>query len=287
MKVGFWDAPDGAEQPVSVFPIGEESLNASHGSLTAAGALAKLATLDSAELAKSCPNAVALLSKIAAAVAAQKADAPTQLFRLANLNELESKLVADVLGEGEVGGVVALPDGSLAQIQESVLAGIWRVRLETDATSEYLEIGAIPEIVRRAAADLTSADFEIGRAPEGAMNVLPVLAEIRERALAWRPGIRSQIINFTLLPMSPVDMSFLQDTIRNGPIQLVSRGYGTCRVLSTGIRNVWSVQFFNAMDTIILDTLEVGGVPTVALAADEDFEDSAERLQEIIEAYFK
>lgn len=287
MKVGFWDAPEGAEQPVSVFPIGEESLNASKGSLTAAGALAKLATLDSAELAKSCPNAVALLSEIAEAIAAQKADAPTQLFRLANLNELESKLIADVLGEGEVGGVVALPDGSLAQIQESVLAGIWRVRLETDATSEYLEIGAIPEIVKRAAADLTSADFEIGEVPEGAMNVLPVLAEIRERALAWRPGNRSQIINFTLLPMSPVDMSFLQDTIRNGPIQLVSRGYGTCRVLSTGIRNVWSVQFFNAMDTIILDTLEVGGVPTVALAADEDFEDSAERLQEIIEAYFK
>ena len=287
MKVGFWDAPEGAEQPVSVFPIGEESLNSSKGSLTAAGALAKLATLDSAELARSCPNAVALLSKLAQAIAGQKADAPTQLFRLANLIDLESQLIADVLGEGEVGGVVALPDGSLAQIQESVLAGIWRVRLETDATSDYLEIGAIPEIVRRAAADLTSADFEIGPVPDGAMNVLPVLAEIRERALAWRPGMRSQIINFTLLPMSPVDMSFLQDTIRNGPIQLVSRGYGTCRVLSTGIRNVWSVQFFNAMDTIILDTLEVGGVPTVALAADEDFEDSAERLQEIIEAYFK
>ncbi|UWU95534.1 hydrogenase expression/formation protein [Bradyrhizobium sp. CB1015] len=287
MKVGFWDAPEGAEQPVSVFPIGEESLNAASGSLTAAGALARLATLDSTELAARCPNAVALLSKMAAAIAEQKADAPNQLFRLANLNDLESKLVADVLGEGEVGGVVALPDGSLAQIQESVLAGIWRVRLETDAASEYVEIGAIPEIVKRAAADLTSADFEIGQAPEGAMNVLPVLAEIRERALAWQPGTRSQIINFTLLPMSPVDMSFLQDTIRNGPIQLVSRGYGTCRVLSTGIRNVWSVQFFNAMDTIILDTLEVGGVPTVALAADEDFEDSAERLQEIIEAYFK
>ncbi|MDE5445584.1 hydrogenase expression/formation protein [Bradyrhizobium sp. CSA207] len=287
MKAGFWDAPEGAEQPVNVFPIGDESLNAAKGSLTAAGALAKLATLDSAELAKSCPNAVALLSRIADAIADQKANAPTRLFRLANLNDLESKLVADVLGEGEVAGVVALPDGSLAQIQESALAGIWRVRLETDATSEYLEIGAVPEIVKRAAADLTSADFEIGQVPEGAMNVLPVLAEIRERAQAWRPGIRSQIINFTLLPMSPVDMSFLQDTIRNGPIQLVSRGYGTCRVLSTGIRNVWSVQFFNAMDTIILDTLEVGGVPTVALAADEDFEDSAERLQEIIEAYFK
>ncbi|TQF26651.1 hydrogenase accessory protein HypB [Bradyrhizobium sp. UNPF46] len=287
MKAGFWTAPEGAEQPISVFPIGEESLNAASGSLTAAGALAKLATLDSAELARSCPNAVELLSKVADVIAGQKADAPTQLFRLGNLNDLERRLIADVLGEGEVAGVVALPDGSLAQIQESVLAGLWRIRIETDGHHEYLEVGAIPEIVKRAAADLTSADFEIGQPPEGAMNVLPVLAEIRERAQAFRPGMRSQIINFTLLPMSPIDMSFLQETIGNGPIQLVSRGYGTCRVLSTGIRNVWSVQFFNAMDTIILDTLEVGGVPTVALAADEDFEDSAERLTEIIEAYFR
>ncbi|WP_027554429.1 hydrogenase expression/formation protein [Bradyrhizobium sp. Cp5.3] len=287
MKAGFWTAPEGAAQPINVFAIGEESLNASNGSLAAAGALAKLAELDSAELAKSCPNAIELLSMVAAVIASQKADAPTQLFRLGNLNDLERKLIADVLGEGEVAGVVALPDGSLMQIQESVLAGIWRLRLETGANHEYLEVGAVPEIVKRAAADLTASDFEIGQTPEGAMNVLPVLAELRERALAWRPGIRSQIINFTLLPMSPVDMGFLRETIGNAPIQLVSRGYGTCRVQSTGIRNVWSVQFFNAMDTIILDTLEVGGVPRVALAADEDFEDSAERLQEIIEAYFK
>ncbi|MBI5321883.1 hydrogenase expression/formation protein [Bradyrhizobium sp.] len=287
MKAGFWTAPEGAEQPINVFPIGEESLNATNSGLTAAGALAKLATLDSAELARNCPNAVELLSNLAAAIASQKGDAPSQLFRLGNLNDLERRLVADVLGEGEVAGVVALPNGSLAQIQESVLAGIWRVRLETDTSDEYIEVGAIPEIVKRAAADLTAEDIEIGTPPEGAMNVLPVLAEVRERALAWRAGTRSQIINFTLLPMSPVDMSFLQETIRNGPIQLVSRGYGTCRVLATGIRNVWSVQFFNAMDTIILDTLEVGGVPTVAVAADEDFEDSAERLREIIEAYFK
>lgn len=287
MKAGFWIAPEGAEQPVNVFPIGAESLDAAHSGLTAAGALAKLASLDGVELAKNCPNAVELLAKVAAAIASQKSDAPTQLFRLGNLNGLERQLIADVLGEGEVAGVVALPDGSVAQIQESVLAGIWRVRLETEIAHDYIEVGAIPEIVKRAATDLTSTDLSIGPAPEGAMNVLPVLAEIRERALAWRPGARSQIINFTLLPMSPADMSFLQQSVGNGPIQLISRGYGTCRVLATGIQNVWSVQFFNAMDTIILDTLEVGGVPTVAVAADEDFEDSAERLQEIIEAYFK
>lgn len=287
MKMGFWMAPEGDEQPVNVFPIGEESLDAAQGHLTAAGALAKLASLDGVALAQACPEAIDLLSRIAAAVADQKSDAPTQLFPLTNLNDLERKLIADVCGEGEVAGIVALPGGSVAQVQESVLAGIWRVRLETDAAHEYIEVGAIPEIVKRAAEDLTASDIRIGEPPAGAMNVLPVLAEIRERAHAWRPGTRSQIINFTLLPMSAVDMTFLQESIGNGPIQLTSRGYGTCRVLATGVRNVWSVQFFNAMDTIILDTLEVGGVPAVAVAAEEDFEDSAERLQEIIEAYFK
>jgi hydrogenase-1 operon protein HyaF len=41
------------------------------------------------------------------------------------------------------------------------------------------------------------------------------------------------------------------------------------------------------MDTIILDTLEVGDVPVSLCAADEDFQDSAERLGEILEAYFQ
>ncbi|WP_445219995.1 hydrogenase expression/formation C-terminal domain-containing protein [Bradyrhizobium sp. Pa8] len=283
MKARFGTVPEDGERPI----YREESLDAAGSRVSAAGALAKLASLDSVELAWSCPNAVELLSRIAATIAIQKADAPTRLFRLGNLNDLERKVIADVFGEGEVAGVVALPDGSLVQIQESVLAGIWRVRLKTDEASEYLEVGAIPEIVRRAATDLTTVDFEIVETPEGTMNVLPVLAEIRGCALAWRPGIRSRIINFTLLPMSPADWSFLKETIKNGPIELVSRGYGSCRVLASGIRNVWSVQFFNATDSIILDTLEVGGVPAVATAADEDFRDSAERLQEIIEAYFK
>ncbi|MGY3621678.1 hydrogenase expression/formation C-terminal domain-containing protein [Bradyrhizobium sp. USDA 10063] len=284
MNAGF---TEGAEQPASVVPVGAESLEAVHSGLLATGALAKPSSIDGVELTRKYPNAIALLSNVAAAVAGQKSDAPTQLFKLGGLSDVERKLTADVLGQGEVAGVVALPDGSVAQVQESVLAGIWRVRIETDAAQEYVEVGAIPEIVRRAATDLTSTDLMIGAAPDGAMNVLPVLAEIRERALAWQPGMRSQIINFTLLPMGPVDLAFLRQSVGNGPIQLISRDHGTCQVLATSIRNVWSVQFFNAMDSIILDTLEVGGVPMVALAADEDFEDSAERLQEIIEAYFK
>ena len=289
MKLGYWVAPEGAEQAVNVFPIGAESLDTRHSSLSGAGTIKALASLDGAALAEQCPHAMRLLEQLTTALASQRAGSPSQAFRLDNFTEMERKLIADVFGEGEVSGVVALPDGSVAQIQESVLAGLWRIRLDNDAQAplEYVEVAAIPELVARAAADLTAPDFVFGTPPEGAMNVMPVLAEIRERAQAYQPGDRSQVINFTLLPMSPVDMAFLQETLRNGPIQLISRGYGTCRVLATGTRNVWSVQFFNAMDNIILETLEVGGVPAVAIAADEDFEDSAERLAEIREAYFK
>ena len=289
MKLGYWVAPEGAEEAVNVFPIGAESLDVRHASLSGAGAIKALAALDGAALAEQCPRAMMLLEQLTTALADQRAGSASQAFRLDDFTAMERKLVADVFGEGEVSGVVALPDGSVAQIQESVLAGLWRIRLEgaDDEAREYVEVAAIPELVVRAASDLTAPDFVLGTPPEGAMNVMPVLAEIRERAQAYQVGDRSQIINFTLLPMSPVDMTFLQETLRNGPIQLISRGYGSCRILATGTRNVWSVQFFNAMDTIILDTLEVGGVPKVAIAADEDFEDSAERLTEIREAYFK
>ncbi|WP_342709638.1 hydrogenase expression/formation protein [Bradyrhizobium sp. B124] len=286
MKTAASVVSEGAEQAASDFPLDAESLGVIHSGPTAVGALAKRAWRDGDELARICPNATGLLSNAAAAVGGQKSGARTQLYSLANLSDLERKLISEVLGDGEVAGVVALPDGSLAQIREAMLAGIWRVRIGAEPAHEYVEIGAIPQIVRRAATDLTSTDLVIGSAPDGAMNVLPVLAEIRERARAWRPGMRAHVVNLTLLPMSAIDLAFLQQSVGNGPVQLIFRGYGSCRVQATGIRNVWSVQFFNSMDNIILDTLEVGGVPIVALAADEDFEDSAERLHEIIKAYF-
>ncbi|MGY4399494.1 hydrogenase expression/formation protein [Bradyrhizobium sp. USDA 3315] len=285
MKAAARVGSDGAEQAVSEFPLGLKSLDVIHGGLTTVVAPVKCAWHDGDELARDRANAVKLLSKAAAAAGGQRGGARTQLYGLANLSDLERTLIAEVLGEGEVAGVVALPDGSLAQIWESVLAGIWRVRIGTEPAHEYVEVGAIPQIVRRAATDLTSTDLVIAAPPEGAMNVLPVLAEIRERARAWRFGMRAHVINLTLLPMNAVDLAFLHKSVGNGPTQLVFRGYGTCRVQATGIRNVWLVQFFNSTDNIILDTLEVGGVPIVALAADEDFEDSAERLREMIEVY--
>ncbi len=138
------------------------------------------------------------------------------------------------------------------------MAGLWRVRFVGAAgelTADYLEIGAIPEIVKLAA-ELTSDRLVIGREPVGAMNVMPLLTEIAERMKSHRPGEPSHIINFSLLPVSEIDMACLQQALGNGPVQFISRGYGACKITATGARGGWSVQFFNAAEAIILDTLE-------------------------------
>ncbi len=285
MKAGFWVAPDGADSAMTILPIGADQPESGR---TGTGAHAFLATAAAEALVARCPRAAALLPEIAAILSAHKADEPNCLFDLTDFSADDRELIGQVMGEGEVAGVAALTGGIVAQIQESVMAGLWRVRFagpDGALAGDYLEVGAVPEAVREAAM-LTANALAAGPPPEGAMNVMPLITEISERMAAHKPGDAAHVIAFSLFPMSPADMEFLQRSLGPGPVQLLSKGYGVCRVLATGTRNVWSVQYFNAMDAIILDTLEIGGVPFVACAAEEDFRDSAERLREIHAAYF-
>jgi hydrogenase-1 operon protein HyaF len=282
MKAGFWIAPEGADTPIAILPIGGED--------TAAPRKPDfLATASAEAMIARCPGAAALLPRLTRALDHQTETAPGLLFDLGELTAEEHTLITELMGTGEVHAVVALPDGVIAQVQESVLAGLWRVRFaDADGRklADYAEVSSVPQVIRRAAA-MTLADLEIEAPPEGAMNVMPVLAEIRDRVRTRRPGDAPHTISLTLLPMTPADIDFLQASLGTGPVRLVSRGYGTCRMQATAIHGVWSVQFFNTMDTMLLDTLEICDIPVVACAAAEDLRDSAARLREIEEAYFK
>jgi hydrogenase-1 operon protein HyaF len=236
-----------------------------------------LAGKDAAAWLAQCGAGKALLQDIAEALAGGD---PRTVFDLAGLGKEDLTLIEEVLGVGEVSIII---DGAeRIRIQESVMAGLWRVR---GGSSDYVEIGDVPGVVRQAALERMSPELPIGAPPDGIMNVMPVLAEIRERMAADRPGAATHVINFTLFPMNEADMAFLQRSLGLGPIRMLSRGYGTCRITATARFPVWSVQYLNAMDTVILDTLEIGDVPTAACAAREDIEDSAIRLREILEAY--
>lgn len=210
---------------------------------------------------------------------------PTRIS-LRELDETELGTLADVLGEGDVWAQVG--GNATWHIVESVLPGLWRIEA-TDADgmkSEWLEVANIPQAVTMAAERLTRTAIEIpAKLPQGAMNVLALLHELQERSAAYRAGQENHVINFTLLPITEEDADVLTLVLGQIPLIVRSGGYGSCRMFATGLRHVWAVQYLNSMGRVILDTLEVGGVPTAALAAREDFEDSSLRLAEILDAY--
>ena len=188
-----------------------------------------------------------------------------------------------MLGRGEVSGQLSL-DGVSYQLTESLMTGLWQVSGSDD--SEWLEVAPVPAVVERAANSLAPAPVPLPPELPGVMNGLAVLAEVNEHAAGWSSEQqRNRVLNFTLMPMSPEDQQLLIDVLGRADLVLESGGFGQCKVLATTVRHVWAVQYENAMGNTILDTLEIGRIPDAALAAQEDFEDSSRRLDQILETY--
>jgi hydrogenase-1 operon protein HyaF len=214
-------------------------------------------------------------------------DAPPTRISLRDLDEAEKATIADILGEGDVWAKVGL-DNAYWRIVESVMAGIWRVESSSaeGPLGEWIEVGPVPAPVLRAAAELPREQIEMpSQLPQGAMNAPALLHELQQRSTDYRPGGENHVINFTLLPLTDVDAQVLTAVLGQVPLVIRSGGFGSSRVFATGLRHVWAVQYINGMNNVILDTLEVGGVPVAVLAAREDFQDSAERLGEILQAF--
>ena len=194
------------------------------------------------------------------------------------------ELINQSLGHGEVSVLVTEP--VTLRIQESVFAGIWRVQeLSPQGVLQHDAIvaGAIPYAVQHSA-ELAARAVKALPLREGMMNAPAILNELLDKSRSHQPGQSAHVINFSLLPVSPEDLEYLFDTLGVGPVTILSRGYGNCRITSTRLSHVWWVQYFNSMDQLILNTIEVVDVPEVALAADEDYQDSIERLGEWLEA---
>jgi len=194
------------------------------------------------------------------------------------------ELVNQVLGEGEVSVKVAgVPE---FRIQESVFTGLWRVcafDARGEQTSDWLEAGTLPRVVEAAACAAARAELAAVDVPDGAMNSPALLAEISAQMRGRDPGARAHVVNLTLFPMTPEDHVVLDGALPVGPVAIMSRGFGNCRVTSTVACDVWRVQYFNSMNTLILNTIEIVAVPEVALAAIEDLEDSRTRLSELVD----
>lgn len=225
-------------------------------------------------------DALALLAEMAAACEIVAQGAPPVEFDLATLSANARRVVADALGQGEVSMKVrGLP---ATMVQESVFAGVWMLLA---AGLDKVEVAPVPRlaVVRAHLAHRPAIGPLASRIP-GLANAPAVLSELMDKSRRRQPGAPPHVVNLSLLPHTPEDLTWLDEALGEGAVTVLSRGYGNCRITATAQAHVWKVQFFNSMDTLILDTYEVTEMPEVALAAAEDLAESAVRIRDVIEA---
>lgn len=236
---------------------------------------------------KSISKAKALLHSVLEALKNHVSSENT-VFSTSDLDNNELAFINEILGDGEVS---IIQKGALqTQIQESVLTGVWRVQSfnqQGDVQNDFIEVGEIPRLIKEQSfyGAKKQLHFDEQNLPTGLMNALPLIAELNNQIADYSPDTLAHVINLSLLPQTPEDLQFLYETLGKGTVSILSRSYGTNRITSTLTDKVWWVQYFNSDDTLILNTLEVSEVPSVACAAPEDLADSAERLSEILNCY--
>ncbi|PWJ21847.1 hydrogenase expression/formation protein [Jannaschia seohaensis] len=235
---------------------------------------ARLPEIDDAE---GLAPALALLTSLVEAADRVAKGGANETVDLRGLDPANRRLVAETIGEGEVAMKIrGLP--ALA-VQESVFAGLWGV---TGPGLDAIEVGRVPQAARSRAFEpiLPARDL-----PKDAsvFNAPSLLAELHDKS-AGHNSADLHVVNLTLLPHTEGDLAWLETRLGQGATDILSRGYGNCRCRATALPHVWRVQFFNSMDSLILDTFEVTDMPEVAQAGLEDLMDSAERLRDVLEA---
>ena len=202
---------------------------------------------------------------------------------LAGLPAATLRVLNETLGEGEVSAIVEA--GHEVRVQETVFSGVWREQHlnGTHLLHDYLLAAPIPPVVAAVAQERASATLRQLPLPAGAMNVPALVNELQEAMDLAGPDTPSRVINLTLLPLSPEDAAHLDAVLDGGSVVLLSRGFGNCRISSTAARHVWRVQYFNNMQTLILNTIEVVPMPEVAVAAREDLVETRDRLLDLVQ----
>jgi hydrogenase-1 operon protein HyaF len=239
------------------------------------------------EAVRKLDGARAAMQWLRQALADYSVESDPLIANLSALDQQSRELVNQILGEGEVS--VTFTDGTTARTQESVLAGVWRTLLFDDGdrvACDLLEVADAPLSIRAAREQHQPIDVSEPDPSLDVQNAIPILVELESALASYAETGERYSINLSLLPLSVAEVEFLDQRLGRGPVDVLSRAYGKCQVISTQTPNIWWVRYYNAMDSLILNTLEVSAIPEVVCAAPEDLRDSAERLNDILAPYW-
>ena len=275
----------------------EANLDEAHNRAWLASQLVALQLVDAVKDAKHLQkNLSRLLTNGEPAVSAAYADLRRHLLwvlremraiSLLDLPAEDRQLINQVMAEGEASAIVGAEGSALqVRIQESVFAGVWRLMtFNGDAlVDDAIEVGPIPSLLRAVAEEDSESLYRPwqGPLPPNVQNAPLLVEEIRDQVARWQTGQAPHVVNLTLLPVTPEDIGYLDHQLGTGRVLLLSRGYGNCRISNTRLPHCWRVVYYNSMDKVILNTVEVVDMPEVAMAAPEDLRDSHERLSDVL-----
>ncbi|SHN91510.1 hydrogenase expression/formation protein [bacterium endosymbiont of Bathymodiolus sp. 5 South] len=213
-----------------------------------------------------------------------KVENPNLSFVVQGMNDDNLAYFNTLLGEGEVSAIINQKEQTI-NIQESIFTGFWRITIvdnENNLISDCIEVGDIPEaIVALNQKKSNKILFDSALLPESVINAPAILTELKDKRQEYEASKKTlDAINLTLLPHTEDDLTAINKILGFGDTVILSRGYGNCRITSTGISAIWWVKYFNSTDNEILSTIEITDIPIVACAAQEDIQDSTERLKE-------
>ncbi len=228
-----------------------------------------------------------VLLGVARALDARLAGGEPASIALDSLDDDHLDSLAQLLGRGEIEARVEGAAG--LQARESAFAGVWCVRpAGSDRDFDVIDVGAVPRALLEAARidALTLPAPTLRGLPEGSL-VPALLQPLQQRARDWRPGVAAHVVNLTLLDLDRQDRADLDRRLGRGRARVQARGRGeggiAWSVANTRLPRTWRVCYVRAGATVVLDTLEVTGMPEVACAAVHDLQDSAERLREVLD----
>lgn len=217
---------------------------------------------------------------------AQTTDKPASALDLGHLPHEDRVALNRLLREGSVS--ILYTGARRVEIQLTVFAGIWRVRYyelgSGELAADMLEIGSVPRVVSVGSFPNSEPHWRLDAAslPPGVVSAPALLTDLLDRSEAYAPGERPYVLNLHQVPHGAEDMQFLVQSLGKGPVTVLSRARGHCRINSTRLPFVWWLQHYAAADSMILNTLEVIDVPQAVSVSPFDLQRGATHFAEAL-----
>ncbi|MEM0909448.1 MAG: hydrogenase expression/formation C-terminal domain-containing protein [Pseudomonadota bacterium] len=244
-------------------------------------------------------DGLALLRDLLVAITMFNEESKYNQFDLSALNQASKEFIDQVLGEGDISATIKVNKGDIKhiEIQQSLMAGVWRIKHINrlgQVGVEYLEIATFPTAIVNKCATLNKmqpAGRALSKKQKGRKSNTTdfdnraLIHELNKRGKEYSASSQSFVVNLASLPMNKDDMSDLENLLGIDEVNMCSRVYGNCQISATSCINTWWIKYFDAKDRVLLNTLEVVDIPSITKASNRDIAYSALRIKNTLVFY--